>query len=208
MPGADLLLFAGVMALGQFSPGPDMLWLTRVSLRDGARAGVLTALGIACGLAVHSTLALSGLAILLHRHEGFRLGFTLAAAAYLGWLAVRILREPAPAGGAGDGTTVPAAVKRPFLRGLLCNLANPKAAIFLGAVCTPFLESAPGAGRAVALWLIIVLQGGILWAAWARFLQVRRARAFYQRHARRIDAAFAVVLLGLVAWLLVRAATG
>lgn len=205
MAVAELLLFAGVMALGQFSPGPDMLWLTRVALRDGVRAGVFTALGIASGLAVHATLALSGLAVFLHRHDGFRLAFAIAASAYLGWLALRILREHGkksspPTGVAAQATT------RPFLRGLLCNLANPKAAIFLGAVCTPFLESAPGPARAVALWLIIVVQGGVLWAAWARVLQIDNARDFYHHHARRIDVMFAITLLGLAGWLLARAA--
>jgi threonine/homoserine/homoserine lactone efflux protein len=34
---AELLMFAGVMVLGQFSPGPDMLLLTRTELRKGAR---------------------------------------------------------------------------------------------------------------------------------------------------------------------------
>ena len=31
-PALELALFAGVMALGQFSPGPDMILLTRTAL--------------------------------------------------------------------------------------------------------------------------------------------------------------------------------
>ena len=60
---AELLAFSGVMALGQFSPGPDMVLLTRTSLKSGVRAGVEMALGIACGLTVHATLAVAGLAL-------------------------------------------------------------------------------------------------------------------------------------------------
>jgi threonine/homoserine/homoserine lactone efflux protein len=192
--------FAVVMALGQFSPGPDMLWLTRVALRDGSHAGVFTAIGIACGLAVHATLALSGLALLLHRSPSLKIAFTLAAAAYLGWLAIRIIREPATA---LDSNSTPSATHRPFLRGLLCNLANPKAALFIAAICTPFLESATAPWFAAALWAIIVFQGGILWALWAIVLQTRRARAIYQNHARRIDVAFASALAVIAIWLLV-----
>jgi len=193
--------FAAVMAIGQFSPGPDMLWLTRVSLRDGRRAGILTALGIACGLAVHATLALTGLAMLLHRHAGLRFGFTLAAAGYLGWLASRILREPPVAresGGSG-------AAGRPFIRGLLCNLSNPKVAIFLAAVSTPFLESARSPWLPAGLWLIIVCQGGALWVLWANVLQIRVVRKIYQHQSRRIDLAFAITLAGLATWLAVSA---
>jgi threonine/homoserine/homoserine lactone efflux protein len=52
-----LWTFAGVMALGQFSLGPDMILLTRTALKSGARTGVKMACGIACGLSVHATLA-------------------------------------------------------------------------------------------------------------------------------------------------------
>ncbi len=44
---AELLAFAGVMALGQFSPGPDMVLLTRTSLKCGAKVGSDGAFGIA-----------------------------------------------------------------------------------------------------------------------------------------------------------------
>ncbi len=198
---AALAGFALVMALGQFSPGPDMLWLTRVSLRDGARDGVVTALGIATGLAVHATLALTGLALFLHRHPALQIAFTVAAAGYLGWLAARILRDPA---GGGAGKTGGGPRGRPFLRGLFCNLANPKVALFLAAICTPFLESSPAPWFAVALWAVIVVQGGVLWSLWALLLQTPRARAIYQRHARRADVVFASVLAALAAWLVIR----
>ncbi len=68
-PPLELLAFAGVMALGQFSPGPDMILLTRTALRSGARAGVEMALGIACGLAVHATTTYDIL-----RHKGVPIG--------------------------------------------------------------------------------------------------------------------------------------
>jgi threonine efflux protein len=191
--------FAVVMAIGQFSPGPDMLWLTRVALRDGRRAGIRTAIGIACGLAVHATLALTGLALLLHRHASLRMAFALAAAGYLGWLAIRILREP---GVVADGGAA-ARPGRPFLRGLLCNLANPKVAIFIAAVSTPFLESARSPWLALGLWIIIVFQGGALWVLWANFLQIQRVRKIYHAQARRIDLAFAITLAGLAMWLVV-----
>ena len=198
---AALAGFALIMALGQFSPGPDMLWLTRVALRDGGRAGVITALGIASGLAVHATLALTGLALLLHRHPALQTAFTLAAAMYLGWLAFRILRDRPPEGATPD--CQPSHRGRPFLRGLFCNLANPKVAIFLAAICTPFLETSHASWFPAALWAIIVIQGGVLWSLWAVILQTRGARSIYQKHARRIDVAFAATLAILAAWLVV-----
>ena len=198
---ATLAGFALIMALGQFSPGPDMLWLTRVALRDGGRAGVITALGIASGLALHASLALTGLAMLLHRHPALQTALTFAAAMYLGWLASRILRDR-PADDAAP-TSPPTYCGHPFLRGLLCNLANPKVAIFLAAICTPFLEASPEPWFPAALWAIIVIQGGVLWSLWAIILQTRSTRSIYQKHSRRIDLTFATTLAALAAWLVV-----
>ena len=66
----EWLAFAGVMALGQFSPGPDILLLTRTALVHGRKAGCWTAVGIACGLACHAAVAVLGVAALLARGGG------------------------------------------------------------------------------------------------------------------------------------------
>jgi len=195
----DLAWFAGVMALGQFSPGPDMVLLTRTALAEGRRAGVATALGIATGLAVHATAALAGVAIVLQRHAWLREGLMGVAAVYLLWLAWRIAREVWRARKAA-GESVAAGVRRtrgPFVRGLLCNLLNPKAALFLAALSTPFLAGERPGWWPLALWIVIVGQGGLLWALWAALLQWRPLREGYRRAARWIDAAFAAALAGL-----------
>lgn len=191
-----LAAFAAIMAVGQFSPGPDMLWLTRVALRSGRRAGILTAVGIACGLAIHATLALTGVAILLHQHAILRTSFTLFAAGYLTWLGLRILHESGPS----DANPEPTTISHPFFRGLLCNLANPKVAILLAAICVPFLQSS-ATWIPIALWAIIVIQGGVLWMLWVCLLQIPSVRLAYQCHARHIDIAFAMTLIGIAIWL-------
>ncbi|MDB4502166.1 LysE family transporter, partial [Akkermansiaceae bacterium] len=63
----ELWAFAVIMVIGQFSPGPDMLLLTRTSLAEGLRAGWMMVLGISTGLTVHATLAIGGIAVVLAR---------------------------------------------------------------------------------------------------------------------------------------------
>jgi threonine efflux protein len=196
MDALELLKFAGVMALAQFSPGPDMLLLTRTALKSGVRAGVRMALGIACGLAVHATLAVGGLALVLDHLPGLRRGMSLAAAAYLLWLAWKILREMflKPAGSLplkGGYTTS----QQPFLRGLLCNLPNPKVAIVLVALASPFLRGDHPVWWPFAVWGIIVGQGCVLWSLWAGLLQWPILRNFYERSVRWVDGGFAIVLV-------------
>lgn len=200
----ELLTFAGVMALGQFSPGPDMVLLTRTSLKKGARAGVETALGIACGLAVHSTLAVAGLALVFERLPVLRRAMCLLAAGYLLWLAYSILREVliSPQVGGNADANGRESSQRPFLRGLFCNLLNPKVAIILMAVCAPFLKGERPGWWPFALWMIIVGQGCVLWSLWACLLQWTPLRRIYDQAVRWIDAAFALVL-ALLALLLI-----
>jgi threonine efflux protein len=200
MNGAvELLAFAGVMALGQFSPGPDMILLTRTALRSGGRAGVKMALGIACGLCVHATLAVGGLAMALERMPVLWGVLRWVAAVYLIWLAGRILREAFVVWNSGSlaESMVAAPVTNPFLRGFLCNLLNPKAALFLAAVMTPFLSGDRPGWWPFALWGIVVAQAGALWSLWAGLLQWGRLRTCYGRAAIWIDAAFGLVLAAL-----------
>jgi len=196
---AELLLFAAIMALGQFSPGPDMILLTRTSLAAGGRAGAWTAAGIATGLSVHAALAVGGTAALLGRGGWPGEAVRWAAAAYLGWLGFVLLR--AAAKGQAVGMETPRGFRPGRLpawrRGLLCNLLNPKVAMFLAASAAPFLGTGRPAWWPVAIWAVIVAQGFLLWVAWAWLLQRPAARRFYAWAARWIDGGFGLALWAL-----------
>jgi len=206
-PALELALFAGVMALGQFSPGPDMILLTRTALAEGAKAGAWMALGIATGLTVHASIAVAGLAVAFQQSAGLRHAVTWLAAAYLLWLAWCLLRAafaPAPAPAIDPAAAKPAVSRSPYLRGLICNLLNPKAVVFLAATCAPFLS---GGGHPrwwpFAIAALVIVQGGTLWALWARLLQWPPLRTRYENSARWIDGAFGIALAVLALTLLV-----
>ncbi len=95
MPGwtGEWLVFVGVIALGQFSPGPDMLLLTRTALASGRKSGCWTAIGIACGLAFHASIAVTGVATLLEKGGWAWTTLKWVAAAYLVWLAIQLIRS-------------------------------------------------------------------------------------------------------------------
>lgn len=202
-PALELALFAGVMALGQFSPGPDMILLTRTALAEGAKAGAWMALGIATGLTVHASIAVAGLAVAFQQSAGLRQAVTWLAAAYLLWLAWCLLRaawKPAPS--ASPQVKNPASSRSPYLRGLICNLLNPKAVVFLAATCAPFLTGAHPPWWPFAIAALVIVQGGTLWALWARLLQWRPLRTRYENSARWIDGAFGIALAVLALTLL------
>lgn len=204
-PAVELAAFAGLMALGQFSPGPDMILLTRTALAEGAKAGAIMALGIASGLTVHASIAVAGLAVAFEKSTALRQAIAWFAAAYLLWLAWCLLRaatQPAAPPSAPDER--PAATARsPFVRGLICNLLNPKAVIFLAATCAPFLTGEHPSWWPFAIAGLVIVQGGALWALWARLLQWLPLRTRYERSARWIDGAFGIALAALAVKLLV-----
>jgi threonine/homoserine/homoserine lactone efflux protein len=195
----ELILFAAIMAFGQFSPGPDMILLTRTSLAAGGRAGAWTAAGIAAGLSVHAALAVGGTAALLGRGGWLGESVRWAAAAYLAWLGFVLLR--AAAKGVAVGMEIPKGFRSgrfaAWRRGLFCNLLNPKVALFLAAAAAPFLGSGRPAWWPGAIWAVIVGQGLILWIAWAWLLQAPAARRLYAWAARWIDGGFGLALWAL-----------
>jgi len=209
MPGwiHEWLIFVGVMALGQFSPGADMLLLTRTALASGRVAGCAIAFGIACGLAFHSMIAVTGVAVVLW-HGGW-LGRILpwAAALYLLWLAIPLighgLKRKALVVASDDTSDSSITMWAYWKRGLFCNLFNPKVAVFLAGVVAPFLliQEPPVAWPAI-LWLTIVLEGLILWCAWAIALQHPTLKNRYLRAAHWFDLAFGIALV-IVAVILV-----
>jgi threonine efflux protein len=201
-PLLDLTAIAGLMALGQFSPGPDMILLTRTSLSDGAKAGAIMACGIATGLAVHTGVAVAGLAVAFQSMPKLRLALGWCAAVYLLYLAYLLLKSAFTAPVVASGDEAPVVVKAkhgPYVRGLICNLLNPKAVFFIAAVTAKFLTGPHPAWMPLAIWAVIVGQAALLWAAWAALLQWRPLRSRYERSVRWIDGAFGVALLALAA---------
>ncbi|MGD1978816.1 MAG: LysE family translocator [Akkermansiaceae bacterium] len=193
----ELLGFALVMLIGQFSPGPDMLLLTRTSLAEGLKAGCVMASGIATGLVVHSTIAISGVAALLSQGGWVTSVMTWLMAGYLLWLAFGLIQKPEEKSG-----EVEIPKRSPYFRGLLCNLLNPKAFVFLASVVAPFLTEVRPAWWPYAIGLIVVGQAIVFWSLWVWLLQNARVRKGYLRAGRGIDLVFAMALFGLAISLL------
>jgi len=125
------LMIAFNLALGVaiLSPGPALLYLMRTALTGGWRTGFVTGCGLGASAAGWTLAALLGLDALFTLFPWAYMGFKIAGAFYLIWVAIQTWRH------AKDSIT---AATRPharsFLGGLMINLANPKAVLFAGAV--------------------------------------------------------------------------
>jgi threonine/homoserine/homoserine lactone efflux protein len=194
----EMLAFAGIMAVAQFSPGPDMILLTRTTLCHGGRAGAIMACGIATGLAVHAAIALGGIGYFFTSESFFLPYAKCLASGYLLYLAWKVFVSVQGSVGPSNRSG-----RNHYLSGLMCNLFNPKAALVLSSICAPFLQGHQGLSRPLALGGIIVVQGAILWTLWAYSLQVPELRRHYDRYQSTINRCFSILLalLALSIWI-------
>jgi threonine efflux protein len=80
-----------------------------------------------------------------------------------------------------------AASGRSFVKGLLTNLANPKAIIYFGSVFSLFVGEDVGAGARWGIFLLIVLETFAWFTVVASLFALPSMRRGYQRLAKWID---------------------
>ena len=136
-----LLAFTATILLFAFSPGPAVLLTVSHGMRGGWGDSVKVALGVQAGNGVYFVLSALGLGALLHASESLFHAVKWLGAAYLVLLGIRTWRNARR--NSRSGPDAPAVVgPRPFVQGVLCQLANPKAVLFFGALMPQFVDPA------------------------------------------------------------------
>jgi threonine/homoserine/homoserine lactone efflux protein len=93
MDSTLLVAFLVAVALLSLAPGPDMLFIVANAVTGGRRAGVVAALGMSTGLAVHTVAAALGLGALIQAAPMVLDGVRVAGAVFLVYLAVSTWRS-------------------------------------------------------------------------------------------------------------------
>lgn len=165
-------------------PGPSVLYIVALSLRQGRRAGIASVLGVGAGAYVHFVAAAAGLSALIAASATAFAVVKWAGAAYLVFLGVRTWVGR-------DGIVAPAghlparSLWRVASQGTVVTILNPKLALFVLAFVPQFLDPARGAVAAQALLLGAIFVGMAavtdslyaLSAGWLGALLRRRAGA-------------------------------
>jgi threonine/homoserine/homoserine lactone efflux protein len=142
--------FALASLLIELTPGPNMTYLAIISVSKGRRAGFATVAGVATGLAVLGVIGAVGVAAIVQASPPLYQGLRWAGVIYLLWLALQGWRGEKD--GFSDGFD-----PRHFVRGLVTNLLNPKAALFYVTVLPQFIDrSKPLLGQTLVLSAIYV----------------------------------------------------
>jgi len=165
-------------------PGPSVLYVVALSLRQGRAAGLASVLGVGAGAFVHFLAAAVGLSALLVASVTAFSIVKWAGAVYLIYLGVRtLLSRDRPVD--APATPPQRSLPRVWAQGVLVSVLNPKLALFVLAFLPQFLDPSRGtlATQALILGAIFISMAAVtdsiyaLTAGWLGGLWRRRAGA-------------------------------
>lgn len=184
------------------TPGPAVVLILQRAGAHGFRTAIPTVLGLELGLFLWALAAGTGMAALVAASETAFLALRVVGAAFLVYLGVKAIRSGWRLRGRSGLDPLPHVDPpkghRAFAEGLLVQLANPKAAVFLFAFYPQFVPAeGPVLLSTVTLGALQVSVETALYLGLAAV--VGRASAWFSRASvrRRLDFASGAVLLAL-----------
>lgn len=155
-------------------------------------------LGITLGVMVWAALALLGLNLILAKMAWLHNIIMVGGGLYLCWMGYQMLRGAFKKedNDASEPKMELAASGRSFVKGLLTNLANPKAIIYFGSVFSLFVGEDVGAGARWGIFLLIVLETFAWFTVVASLFALPSMRRGYQRLAKWIDGVAGALFAG------------
>jgi threonine/homoserine/homoserine lactone efflux protein len=159
-PSLSVFLLAA-LAVG-ISPGPGMLYAVARGIGQGSGAALVSVLGLSTGSFVNCLIAALGMSAVLAASP---LAYDIVrylGAAYLCYLAYRILRAPSEEVSVGKLRTD--GLGRIYTQGVITNIVNPKSALFYLSFVPQFVDPARGSAfmQFILLGLIFNVGGNIV----------------------------------------------
>ena len=138
METTQILLFVMASILVILSPGQDMVLVMSRGISQGARAGIVTAVGVSAGLLAHTALASLGVGALLLASATLFNVVKVIGAIYLFYLGLRLLLSTSEFGVHQSGSR---SYRKMFSEGAISNISNPKITIFYFAFLPQFVSA-------------------------------------------------------------------
>lgn len=187
-----------VGVLAALSPGPDFVVVMKNSLGIGRKYGIATALGIASALIVHITYTILGFTIILEKSPVIFNVIKIIGAAYLLWLGWQGIRSKAQSESLQDigiqRLLQPSTILG-FREGFLCNVLNPKSALFFLSVFSQFIgNNTPNWIR----WIYggeIILAVGLWFILLAILISNNYFKKMYQQYMHWFDRGLGIILI-------------
>jgi Putative threonine efflux protein len=187
---------AMINLLGAMSPGPDFVVVVRNSLNHSARTGIYTGIGVGLGILVHISYCAVGIALLISRSEILFNLIKYLGAAYLAYMGISALLSKTAKVDLSEAAE--RNVMAPFQAiktGLLTNLLNPKATLFILGLFSFVISPDTPASVILSLTLVMVLTAMGWFALVSLFFNYRHIKEFYFRYEIWVNRLFGVLLI-------------
>ena len=133
-----LVTLASIHFIALMSPGPDLALVVQNATRHGRQTGLYIALGLSCGILLHSLLSLTGISYLVHQHPTLFATIQLAGGSYLLYLGIGALKATWQLTSHHEEETdtvnskdlILTNKRQAFSKGVATNILNPKALVF------------------------------------------------------------------------------
>lgn len=184
--------FVLVYTAAVISPGPDFALVVRSALTRGRRASLLNALGIGCGVTLHTLIAVLGISALLQSSRLLAMSLPwlgIGYLLYLGWGG--LTAQPA---GEQDPQAAEATGRGDFWRGFWTNVLNPKALLFFSAILVQLVSGLNAWMQAALVFYVLVVTSA--WFAAVGLVLARPAlRRRFLRRRHWIDRAAGAIFI-------------
>ncbi|MBA3326528.1 MAG: LysE family translocator [Rhodobacteraceae bacterium] len=194
-PGLVLISVFAVFIPALVLPGPDFVAVVRAPMTHGAKAGLLTTLGVSAGLCLYATLSLLGLSALLTEYQWLTWAVRALGGGYLVYLGVKLLLTP-PQSAEIESVEAPSR-RRAVLFGFLVTLTNPKAIVlFANVFATAVTAATPGWLMAAMIGLVTV--ASLTWYSLVSvFMSSHPVMRRFERARHWIERTAGVAFIGL-----------
>jgi homoserine/homoserine lactone efflux protein len=193
---STLLLYLAATLLICLTPGPNVLLMISIGLRDGRPSVLRAVAGVLSASLIFLVVSALGLAAALHASATLFAIVRYGGATYLVYLGVRLLVAAAraatvvPTPDTGASAPPLRAGTNAFWQGFLTHLSNPKAILFWSALLPQFLDTGRAVGpQIVFLGLLGIAMDAIVLTGYGLAAAATRHFAPTQAYTRWIDAA-------------------
>ena len=182
--------------LAIMSPGPDFFMVLKNSLTKSHKAGIYTTLGISLGCFILFLLGVLGVGALIAQNKILFTILKFAGALYLIYLAIKSLinkSEVSEPQLVYDENSK-ASVWEYFKIGLVCNLTNPKAMMFIITLAAYITEKGNPYTDGIVISIITCINTLIWFSLVSIVFGSIKVRKVFYRYQRVINIVFAIVL--------------
>ncbi|OOF45916.1 LysE family translocator [Rodentibacter trehalosifermentans] len=192
-------IITSIHILAAISPGPDFIYVSQQTLSRGRKAGLICALGVGLGFGIHILYSILGLAAVIASASWLLTLIKVLGGTYLVYLGYQGLKAKAKKEVVeiSKVEAKPESALHTLWKGVLCNVLNPKAPVYLVSVFTVVLSPD------MPIWQLSVYGGWMmfllfLWFAGVAFLlSIPSVNSQFQRAGHWIDRILGGLMVGL-----------